>query len=1016
MNIQLRMKYLFITLFCLLLPLKHWAQEYNLSRYSTEDGLIQSQVRAMIQDHKGYLWLGTQGGLSKFDGLSFQNFSRAKYEGLEGGFIRALYEDENGIIWIGTASGLSRFDGVNMTSYQKDDGMISDEVFAIAGDRAGKIWAGHAGGISVMENGEITRNPYPWPHEGMQANVNCFLLHEDQAYIGTQTGLFELKDNKIIKADLPGIISTSVNAIMIDSQMNLWLGTDFGIHCFNPSRTQVQRFLPAPGPDGLPSARVYTLTEDYNGLIWAGTAEGLARYDGRSWKAEDFEDRSLQSIVRSSLVDKEGNVWIGTDGGGIRKLTQGVFTNFNVEKKMSSNIAKSFLQEDRGHIWISTYDKGINILVGNEVKFNFNRDNGLSGDGISYSFKDLAGDFWFATYENGISIYHHEDKEFKLLSTQTGLPSDTVYAIAQDSSEHAMWIGTYHGISILKDGELIKNYTTADGLTSNVVYSIQVASDGTIWIGTQDGLNRFNGQGFDTWYTPEIGKTVISMWEDSWARMWVATSEGLYVYADDKFQFVKISEVEGAHNVVSLTGEWTLFGGEATHLWAGTENGAYRLDLRKFQLGVRQKYEHFTQKDGLPTLECNANAIFQDRNGNMWIGTAEGAIVRPFGTKSGPEQAPTLEITRINLGLSETDWASQGYQLIPGTYLPQDLQLSYADNDLDFSFVGISFRSPKQVEYKFKLVGYDEEWQDETKRTNASYTNLSPGAYTFEVVAKKEGEAWDYTNPEQFSFRILSPWYQHPLFQLCVLLALAAAGYFIYWQVTETRRKRLEEQRIKDKAERLQLEHQALYAMMNPHFTFNALQSIQYFIHRKEKSAATKFLSSFAKLMRKNLESTRNEFISLDQELERLELYLGLEQMRFPEKFTYNIKVDHQVNTHDAMIPPMILQPFVENSIKHGIMPLETNGKIDVEVNSISEDYLCILLRDNGIGIEASKKRKTGRPSEHVSYGMSITQDRLELFGRMTGHPAEINVKELMTADGKVGGTEVELRLPVYEG
>ena len=208
------MKNLPIALLFLLLPVKQWAQEYNLSRYSTEDGLIQSQVRTMIQDHKGYLWLGTQGGLSKFDGLNFQNFSRSQHEGLEGGFIRALYEDKKGIIWIGTASGLSRFDGVTMTSYQKDDGLISDEVFAIAGNEAGEIWAGHAGGISIMDNGNIKRNPYPWPHEGMQAHVNCFLLSEDQIYIGTQTGLFEIKDEKIIKASLPGIISTSVNDII----------------------------------------------------------------------------------------------------------------------------------------------------------------------------------------------------------------------------------------------------------------------------------------------------------------------------------------------------------------------------------------------------------------------------------------------------------------------------------------------------------------------------------------------------------------------------------------------------------------------------------------------------------------------------------------------------------------------------------------------------------------------------------------------------------------------------------
>jgi LytS/YehU family sensor histidine kinase len=202
---------------------------------------------------------------------------------------------------------------------------------------------------------------------------------------------------------------------------------------------------------------------------------------------------------------------------------------------------------------------------------------------------------------------------------------------------------------------------------------------------------------------------------------------------------------------------------------------------------------------------------------------------------------------------------------------------------------------------------------------------------------------------------------------------------------------------------------------MNPHFTFNALQSIQYFIHRQDKIAANKFLSSFAKLIRKNLESTKSDFITLAEEVERLKLYLSLEKMRFPEKFDYQVNVEPGLEIHDTLIPPMIFQPFVENSIKHGIMPLDSNGIIEVNLSSQGEDHMKIVIQDNGIGIEASRKQKQDRPSDHVSKGMQITLDRLSLFARMTGKKYDLNIEEIVDTNGKVAGTMVEMILPVKE-
>jgi LytS/YehU family sensor histidine kinase len=202
--------------------------------------------------------------------------------------------------------------------------------------------------------------------------------------------------------------------------------------------------------------------------------------------------------------------------------------------------------------------------------------------------------------------------------------------------------------------------------------------------------------------------------------------------------------------------------------------------------------------------------------------------------------------------------------------------------------------------------------------------------------------------------------------------------------------------------------------MMNPHFTFNALQSIQYFIHTQDKVAATKFLSQFAKLVRMNLDSSKTEFISLNEEMERLKLYLSLEKMRFQEKFDYDIRIAAGIDKSETQIPPMILQPFVENSIKHGIMPLGEKGEIFVSVELLESDTLKVTIQDNGIGIEASKKLKENRVSDHVSKGMQITQDRLSLFSKTSGKEYKVEIKEIKGEDEKVIGTAVVILLPTH--
>lgn len=990
------MRVIFAIILSILCYLNIDAQVYNSTRYSTEDGLAQSQVRAILQDKKGYLWLGTRGGVSKFNGQEFVNFTPQTHPNLVGDFVSSLYEDAKGNIWIGSERGLSKFDGRTFENIVHAKDSVKDEVLCVTGDRKGTLWIGQEGSL-VVYNGKTFKTK----KMGSQTTVNALLYDslDQHIWIGTNQGLYVCDASTTdLSEHTPFLPKVTIYSLLKDKNGLLWIGSNAGVYRFDG--TGFQQYS---ARDGLPGNTVYTLCEDITGHIWAGTEGGVAYYQEKKWTIPLLDSRNLAN-VRSSVMDIEGNIWLGLDGGGIRKLTGGVFQKFNVENGLSSNIAKSFLEDEQGRIWISTYDNGINRYDG-ERFVQYKQKDGLTGNNISYSFRDSKGNLWFATYYNGLSKYKNGFQNFH---KKDGLRSDSIYCVAEDH-QGQIWVGTEHGISIYDGQRFSKGYTTNDGLIDNTVYTIYEDNRQNIWIGTPVGVSRLKDGIFTNYLSSEIGHTVIAILQDPQDRLWFATSEGLYLFIQTGFQRIKISEASGAHNVVSLVNEGK------DYLWVGTENGAYRLNLKTFDATKRNRFEHYTEKDGLPSLECNGNAAFLDSQGNIWLGTTEGAIMRPVNSEQREEDIPPmLHITDVRLSLASTDWDSLGFELDPYTNLPQNLKLPYDENRLDFSFIGISLKSPNQIEYKFMLEGVDEEWSEETRKNSFSYTNLRPGFYTFKVIAKKESTVWNYDNPAIFSFQILNPWYMKWWFVLMMSILVMGLGWGIYWRITTDRRKKREEQHIKNTAEKLQLEHQALYAMMNPHFTFNALQSIQYFIHRQDRISANKFLSSFAKLMRQNLESTKSDFISLNEEVERLKLYLSLEKMRFPEKFEYEVVVEEEVDPYDTQLPPMILQPFVENSIKHGIMPLESEGKILVNVSKKDEDHLLIKIQDNGIGVETSKIKKANRPSDHVSRGMKITKDRLALFAKMMEKDYSVDIREIRN-NGHVEGTMVELMLPLHQ-
>lgn len=863
-----------------------------------------------------------------------------------------MLEDAQGYLWFGTHRGLSRFDGKNFLNYE-----VGDKPEQLSGSFVSGLASASDGSLWIATEKGIDKFDGRIFHRANPAtapeNVRNALLKENptQAFI----------DQRTIAQQVAREVQ--IHCAAYDKEGHLWLGTENG---------------------------AYHLTPDF---LW-GKTKPVIGYS-----------------VRSCLCDHEGNMWFGTEGSGVCKVSEGVFQSYTVTDGLASNIAKSFIEDAQGNVWIASSDKGVSRPEGETFRTLTDRD-GLGGNDICYSFRDGRGNFWFCSYSSGITRLNPRNPrgDHYTYTPFDELPSSSVYCGAALPNGE-IWVGTSAGIGIIGG----KKPDTL--LPSQPIYCITPLSESEVWIGTPDGV--FIWKNGEIVPQPNLRyRNVLTILPYNDSHLWIATASGLQLF-DRKTRLNRQIQLEegnvAANTIVSLVAD------SHQNLWIGTENGIYRLWIPSVWERKQPVTEHFSAAEGVPSKECNANAAYCDSRGNIWFGTIEGAVkYASQGVAHGekpifaPDTLPIVHITEVRLSMQPTDWEAMGYALNTLSHLPQQLLLSYSDNRLGFSFIGISYRNTEDIVYRYKLEGIDADWSPPTKDTRTAYSHLPPGKYTFWVQAAHQGQAW--SNPQSFSFQIKPPFWRTWWFIGLMVLVVALVGWLIYAEINNRIEQRRREQQMQFQAEKVQLEHQALYAMMNPHFTFNALQSIQYFIHRQDKIAANKFLASFAKLMRKNLDSLNQEFISLAEEIERLNLYLSLEKMRFQDKFTYTIEVDDSLNTNEIQVPPMIFQPYVENSIKHGIMPLEEReGSIVVRIEPADDDHLRVTLTDNGIGITASKARRENRPSDHVSRGMKITQDRLALFANLTGKKHSLDIRELFAPDGVSAGTQVEMILPLKE-
>ena len=728
--------------------------------WATENGLPQNTVHAIAQTRDGYIWIGTEEGLARFDGVKFTVFDKQNTPEFKSNYIRHLFADRQGALWIATAQGLVRMLNGKFKLFTRDDGLPSETIQAVYEDREGNLWVATANGLGLLKSGGLTT--FTTKERLISGSIQALFEDDGGAlWIATPYGVGRIKDGKFTNYTVrDGLGSNSVRAIQQDRSGRLWFGSLGGLTSFDGNR-----FTTYTTRDGLPNDRVISLNANRDGGLLIGTAGGLCRFiDGR-FSGFNIGEALSTSTILSLLEDREGNLWIGTESGGINLLKDTKFTTYTVTNGLSNDLAKSIHQDREGNIWIGTDGGGLNLLKNGKLSFYSTRD-GLSSNVVQALFSDNAGNLWVGT-PGGLNRFNQG--KFTTYTAADGLANNDVRSIYLDH-RGSLWIGTRGGLTRMSNG-VFKTFTEVDGLPNDLITTLHEDTKGNLWIGTFGGLARLTNEEF-TIFTIRDGLSsdaVISLHEDSDGTLWIGTNGGgLNRLKDGRFTTYTTS------NGLLDDVVYRILEDGRNHLWLSCRKGIFHIskkELDEFAAGSVASIAPvaYSTADGMKTRECSGGgdpAGWRGNDGKLWFPTLKGvAMIDPERIKTN-SQAPPVVIEQIRIDEK--------------SFAPSDrLELPAGTTRFDLYYTAPSFVAPEKVRFKYKLEGFDTDWIDSGTRRIAYYTNLRPGTYTFRVIASNNDGVWNETG-SAFTLYLKPYFYQTYWFYAVCLLVLVMLGWLLY--------------------------------------------------------------------------------------------------------------------------------------------------------------------------------------------------------------------------------------------
>lgn len=803
------MKY-FVVVFSFLIYYSSIAQNQKEIQFiPIKKKLSQNTVTSVLQDKKGFLWIGTRNGLNKYDGINVQKYSfENRSKGLSNAYINDLFQDDEGTLWIATfGEGLFKYDEysdefIQFKNVAEDNNSLNDNfVNTIYQDRDGTIWIG-------TENGGLNR---------YERSTNNFSHH-----IHNVNDPFSISSNHITD-------------ILEDNDRNLWISTwEGGLNLFDKKSS---RFIHYPHEEGnsktLSSNDINKLVLGEDGVIWVATQNGLnsLKHNGRGFfeieiiPLETNKIDNSYNVVLSVLEDERG-LWVGTENGGIKiiNLKDGTIESCvydsHYENSIQSNSIWTLYKDDTGIIWVGTFNKGLFKVDQNHTKFDHIKhnpliDNSITSNSISAFAEDSKGNIWIGTDGGGLNYWDVAKGKFirfrRGKNKRGTLSSDAVLSLLIDKNEN-LWVGTWQGgINILKKGgskfenfvlnlsnssdiyngnifslledskgriwiaayrngvyiynpktgitkELTHEESNSRSLSSNLVRNIIEDERGTIWIGTEGGgLNKcietndefyFEHFKHDGGNDKSISNDIVhSLFIDSTEKLWVGTSGGLNFFDREKYEFSKVGMEDGLPNEVILG----LIEDDSHQLWISTNVGLSRYGLDD------KSIRNYDESDGLQSLEFSKNSFLKLKNGEVLFGGINGFNkFLPANIKDN-ESTPPVYITSFSLN-NEPVKPGVNSPLKRSIINTKRIELDNGQNDMSFGFAILSFSQSGKSTYAYQLENYDDNWQDVGTRRNAYYTNVPSGYYVFKVKAANSDGKWS-DKIASVEIVISPPWY-----------------------------------------------------------------------------------------------------------------------------------------------------------------------------------------------------------------------------------------------------------------
>lgn len=945
-----------------------FAQQLPFRNLTVEDGLAGSVVNYILQDSRGYIWFATQTGVSRFDGINFKNFTTQN--GLSDNTILKIYEDKNSRIWFFAFNGIPSFyQNGKISQLDSAKKFQSTYLTTMLEDDCGNLWLGSlSDGVLKIEKYKITQKK---KFNSFFNTVSAILQDSTKRFwFATDSGIYVMMDCS--EKAIVFKINAKSDSVFLTKNKN----EEYGIFTekeITDKSEVIAQYKTAFIKDTLVknSHNLFIGAQQYD-LFQSSSTDTF-----RNFLLKDFRNE----ILSFYLEDNEKNIWLSTLLGGVYFLPYYAreFNNFSQSSGLSDNNISAVTSSEKGNILLATGTGNYNLISKKSIKILYKKPYNFFSDKINCLLRKSDGNIWSGT-DGGIEIIEGE----KIVRS---IELRNVNALSE-SKNGTVWTGTLNGIFKINNYK-VEEISRQLGIKDLRVEAVFAENDSEVWLGCKDGLWKFDGKKIFKWDEANalLNSEITSLQKSSDGILWITTqNNGLLAMENNMLH--QLTTSEGICNNQCKV----IFLDEENTVWLGTNKGVSKISITD-KSSWKYSIRNWTKKDGLSSGEIND--IFKFKN-KVYVATAKGLTVFDETKILTSDIPPPIYITKVLINDSDSGFKTQ-------------YELPYTKNNLRIDFMSLCFGIADEITYRYKMSGIDTTW----KYTQTNFINfplLPPNRYTFSVSAMNKDGVWSEENAT-VSFIIHPPFWQTAIFKIAMLILVILILVVLYFYIS--RLIKIRERKKNELKQRIsEAEQKAIRAQMNPHFIFNALNSIQRFIVENDTLSANEYLAKFGKLIRRILDNSKHPVITIADEIETLKLYLDLESLRFENKFQHTMEIDPAIDTQNSRIPPMLIQPYIENAIWHGLMNKSTPGKLIIKMQ-LKNDFILCTIEDNGVGRQKAMELKSKHKTTHKSSGMQLTQERLEMLNTMRNQKLEIKIIDLTNEKNEPAGTKVEIKIPV---